>query len=67
MNIDITESLTEKKQFSDTDLFDIMALRVGAYLGEGEYYSVGACSKKSRILLSSNEEKDKVNCFVSLN
>lgn len=38
-------------------LFDIMALRVGAAgLGEGAYYTVGACLKKYRILLSSNEK-----------
>ena len=38
-------------------LIDIMALGVGSYLEEGAYYSVGACSKKYRILLSSNEKK----------
>ena len=48
-------------------LIDIMALGVGSYLVEGAYYSVGACSKKYRILLGSNEKKDEVSCFVSLN
>ena len=38
-------------------LFDIMALRVSAAcLGEDGHYTVGACLKKYRILLSSNEK-----------
>ena len=36
-------------------LIAILAERVGAYSGEGAYYSVGSCSRKCGIPLQSNQ------------